>query len=84
MRGGSSGAPGPGDGRVCGRGLSGGDWGLVDARGVRARTSLSHYLRIGRPLRAGGGHLDLSGGQVEDAVAQGVELVGGEEPDNDP
>jgi len=38
----------------------------------------------GTVLRRRSGQVDLSGGQVEDAVAQGLKLGGGEESDDDP
>ena len=54
--------------------------GIVDAAGVAA-----HCTRPdGATLYSGAGQVDLSGGQVEDAVAQGLKLAGGEESDDDP
>ena len=54
--------------------------GIVDAAGVAA-----HCTRPDGAARyCGAGQVDLSGGQVEDAVAQGLKLTGGEESDDDP
>ena len=54
--------------------------GIVDAAGVAALGARPN----GATLYSGVGQVDLSGGQVEDAVAQGLKLAGGEESDDDP
>ena len=54
--------------------------GVIDAAGVAALCARPD----GATLYSGAGQVDLSGGQVEDAVAQGLKLAGGEESDDDP
>ena len=54
--------------------------GIADAAGVAALCARPD----GATLYSGAGQVDLSGGQVEDAVAQGLKLAGGEESDDDP
>ena len=58
----------------------GGGGEVVDTTGVAARSTRMD----GTVLRRRSGQVDLSGGQVEDAVAQGLKLGGGEESDDDP